>query len=71
MASEIPAFIVLYSTYNYRACVRTNEAQNGGPPGWLEESDTAGVILYVMDGPHRLPLPNRTGCPDRSCPAES
>ncbi len=30
-------------------------AQNGGPPGWLEESDPAGVILYVMDGPYRLP----------------
>ncbi len=26
-------------------------AQHGGPPGWLEESDPAGVILYVMDGP--------------------
>jgi hypothetical protein len=26
--------------------------QNGGPPGWLEESDPAGVILNVMDGPH-------------------
>jgi hypothetical protein len=23
--------------------------QHGGPPGWLEESDPAGVILYVMD----------------------
>jgi hypothetical protein len=27
-------------------------AQHGGPPGWLEESDPAGVILYVMDGPY-------------------
>jgi hypothetical protein len=26
-------------------------AQHGGPLGWLEESDPAGVILYVMDGP--------------------
>jgi hypothetical protein len=25
-------------------------AQHGGPPGRLEESDPAGVILYVMDG---------------------
>ncbi len=33
--------------------------QRGGPPGWLEESDPAGVILYVMDGPYRLPLPYR------------
>jgi hypothetical protein len=31
-------------------------AQHGGPPGWLEESDPAGVILYVMDGPYRLPF---------------
>ncbi len=47
-------------------------AQNGGPPGGLEESDPAGVILYVMDGPYRLPFPPyRTGCPDRSCPAVS
>ena len=23
-------------------------AQHGGPPGWLEESDSAGVILYVI-----------------------
>jgi hypothetical protein len=35
-------------------------AQHGGPPGWLEESDPAGVIL-----------PYRTGCPDRTCPAAS
>jgi hypothetical protein len=42
-------------------------AQNGGPPGWLEESDPAGVILYVMDGPRRLPFQYRTSGPDRSC----
>jgi hypothetical protein len=24
---------------------------HGGPPGWLEESYPAGVILYVMNGP--------------------
>ncbi len=23
-------------------------AQRGGPPGWLEENDPAGVILYEM-----------------------
>ncbi len=28
----------------------------GGPPGWLKESDPAGVILYVMHGPYRLPF---------------
>jgi hypothetical protein len=37
-------------------------AQYGGPPGSLEESGPAGVILYVMDGPFRLPFPYRTGC---------
>jgi hypothetical protein len=41
--------------------------QHGGLPGWLEESDPAGAILYVMDGPYHLPFPCRTGCPDRSC----
>jgi hypothetical protein len=25
-------------------------AQHGGPPGWLEESDPASVILYESDG---------------------
>jgi len=29
--------------------------QHGGLPGWLEESDPAGVILYVMDSQCRLP----------------
>ena len=42
-------------------------AQHGGTPGWLEESDPAGVILYVMHGPHRLPFLYRTGFPDGSC----
>jgi hypothetical protein len=28
--------------------------------GWLEERDPAGVILYVMDGPYRLPFMYRT-----------
>jgi hypothetical protein len=32
-------------------------AQYGRPPGWLEEIDPAGVMLYVMDGPYRLPFP--------------
>ncbi len=41
------------------------------PPGWLEESDPAGVILYVVDGPYPLPFPCRTGCPDRNCQAAS
>ncbi len=36
---------------------------------WLEESDPAGVILFVMDGPYRLPFPYSTGCPDMSCSA--
>jgi hypothetical protein len=33
--------------------------QHGGPPGRLEESDQAGVILHVMDRPYRLPFPYR------------
>ncbi len=43
-------------------------AQNGGPSGCPEESDPADVILYVMDGPYRLPFPCRAGCSDKSCP---
>jgi hypothetical protein len=27
-------------------------AQHGGPPGWLEKSDPAGGILYVIDEPY-------------------
>jgi hypothetical protein len=38
-------------------------AQHGHPPDWLEESDPAVVILYVMDGLYRLPFPYRTGLP--------
>jgi hypothetical protein len=38
---------------------------------WLEESDPAGVILYMMDGLYRLHFPYITCCPDRSCPAAS
>jgi hypothetical protein len=39
-------------------------AQHGGPrlAGW-RKSDTAGVILYVMDGPYRLPFTYRTVLP--------
>jgi hypothetical protein len=36
-------------------------AQHGSLPGWLEESDSAGVILYVMDGSNCLSFPYRTG----------
>ncbi len=43
--------------------------QHGGPPGRPEESEPAGVIFYVIDGPYHLPFPYCTGCPDRSCPA--
>jgi hypothetical protein len=46
-------------------------AQRGSLPDWLEDSDPAGVILYVMDGPYRLPFTYRTGGPGRSCPAAS
>ncbi len=44
-------------------------AHHGGAPGWLEERDPAGVILYVIDGLYSLPFPYLTGCPYRSCPA--
>jgi hypothetical protein len=39
-------------------------AQHGGPlcfAAWLEERSPAGLILYVMDGPYRLPFAHRTG----------
>ncbi len=32
-------------------------AKHGGPPGWLHESDKAGVILYAIDGLYRLSFP--------------
>jgi hypothetical protein len=32
-------------------------AKHGGPPGWLEESDPAGVISNMMDGLFHLPFP--------------
>ncbi len=31
--------------------------RHGGPPGWMEESDPAGVILYMMYGSYRPPSP--------------
>jgi hypothetical protein len=46
-------------------------AQHGGPPTCREESDPAGVILYMMDRPYLLPFPYHSGSPDRSCPAVS
>ncbi len=46
-------------------------AQHGGPPGRPEESDPAGVILNVMDGPYSPPFPYRNGCPNRGCLAAS
>ncbi len=46
-------------------------AQHGSPHSWLEKSDPAGVILYVMDAAHRLPIPYSTGYPDRSWLAAS
>jgi hypothetical protein len=49
----------------------TGLAQHGSLPGWLEESNPACVILYVMDGPYHLPFTYRTGGPDGSCQAAS
>ncbi len=36
-------------------------ARHGSPPGYLEESDPAGVILYMMDRPYLLPFPGLQG----------
>ncbi len=38
-------------------------AQHGSTPGWLDESDLAGVILYVLDGTYHLPFPNPNRLP--------
>ncbi len=38
-------------------------AQHGGPPCLLEESELAGVILYVMEVPYPLTFRYLTGCP--------
>jgi hypothetical protein len=62
----------MYYTAKFQAqCLMSSKvrglAKNGGLPGWLGESDPTGVILYMMDGPYRLPSPYRTCCPDRSC----
>ncbi len=38
---------------------------NTAPRLILGDSDPAGVILYVMEEPYRLPFPYRSGCPDR------
>ncbi len=46
-------------------------AQHGSQPDWLEESDPAGVILYVMDGRYCLLFLYRTDCLDRRCLAAS
>jgi hypothetical protein len=45
--------------------------QHGGLPGWLEESDPAGVIFYVMDGTYHLSFTYLAGCHDSGCPAVS
>ncbi len=47
--------LVLYEAQSPSSPKSRELAQHGGPPGWLEESDPAGVILYLMDGPY-------TGC---------
>ncbi len=47
-------FRMAFPTWNQRLKTR-GLVQQGGPPGWLEESAQQGVILYVMDGPFRLP----------------
>ncbi len=44
------------------------QAQHGGQPGWLDESDPAGVVLYLMYRPYHLPFLYRAGCPDQGLP---
>ncbi len=52
-------------------------AQHGGPPGWLEESNQAGVILYVIARAvppafsilHRLPWQKLLRCKLMEFPA--
>ncbi len=46
-------------------------AQHGGPPGRLEDSDPVGVILYVMDGPYRLPFRRTVPVALRGCTTAS
>ncbi len=52
----LPATTAAFGSYPMKPKAR-ELTQHGGPPGWLEESDPMqqGVILYVMDGPCRLP----------------
>jgi hypothetical protein len=64
----LPSRTKLWCTLQREGRFALNEAegyrglgQHGGPPGWLEESDPAGVILYVVDGAYHLPFPYRTG----------
>jgi hypothetical protein len=45
----LPILFILRESQPMRPKAR-GLAHHGGPPGWLEESDPAGVILYVMDG---------------------
>ncbi len=60
--SQIPFEIALWSAGECCTLLRPKArglAQHGGPPGWLEESDLAGVILYavilyVVDGKEPL-----------------
>ncbi len=56
-------------TVSQQAC-KTNEAE-GQMAGPTRRRWKQGLILCVMDGPCRLPLPYRTSCPGSSCPAAS
>jgi hypothetical protein len=46
-------------------------AKQGGPPGWLDESDPAVWFCMWWTGRTACLFPYCTGCSDRSCPATS
>ncbi len=59
-------------TIDSKVKVESNETEGQragstrGPARMARGEWSAGVNLYVMDWPYRLPFPYRTGCPDRS-----
>jgi hypothetical protein len=57
-----PSFLLL------SLCLISLEQWGRRIEGW---PNTAGVILYMMDGPYCLLLLYRTGCPNMSCPTAS
>ncbi len=48
LAYFFQVFLYIGMTSHWRPKAR-GLVQHGGPPGWLEESEPAGVVLYVME----------------------